>query len=59
MVLAYLFKSHFLGVAGFIEIAPAVTKRALLTVDNDDERHVIAIAHKKNLIGIKFRFIGL
>jgi hypothetical protein len=28
----------------FIEIAPAVTKRALLT--DDDGRHVIAIAHR-------------
>jgi hypothetical protein len=34
----------------FIEIAPAVTKRALLTDadDNDDDgRHVIAIAHQR------------
>jgi hypothetical protein len=30
----------------FIEIAPAVTKRALLT-DNDDGHHVIAIAHQR------------
>jgi hypothetical protein len=30
----------------FIEIAPAVTKHALLT-DNDDGRHVIAIAHQR------------
>jgi hypothetical protein len=29
----------------FIEIAPAVTKRALLT-DDDDGRHVITIAKK-------------
>jgi hypothetical protein len=29
----------------FIEIAPAVTKRALLT--DDDRRHVIAIAHRR------------
>jgi hypothetical protein len=29
----------------FIEIAPAVTKRALLT--DDDGRHVIAIAHQR------------
>jgi hypothetical protein len=33
----------------FIEIAPAVTKRALLT--DDDGRHIIAIAH---LIRLKF-----
>jgi hypothetical protein len=31
--------------SSFIEIAPAVTKRALLT--DDDGRHVIAIAHQK------------
>jgi hypothetical protein len=31
--------------ASFIEIAPAVTKRALLT--DDDGRHVIAIAHQR------------
>jgi hypothetical protein len=30
----------------FIEIAPVVTKRALLT-DDDDGRHVIAIAHQR------------
>jgi hypothetical protein len=30
----------------FIEIALAVTKRALLTDDDDDRRHVIAIAHQ-------------
>jgi hypothetical protein len=30
----------------FIEIALAVTKRTLLT-DDDDERHVIAIAHQR------------
>jgi hypothetical protein len=30
----------------FIEIDPAVTKRALLT-DDDDGRHVIAIAHQR------------
>jgi hypothetical protein len=30
----------------FIEIAPAVTKHALLT-DDDDGRHVIAIAHQR------------
>jgi hypothetical protein len=29
----------------FIEIAPAVTKHALLT--DDDRRHVIAIAHQR------------
>jgi hypothetical protein len=29
-----------------IDIAPAVTKRALLT-DDDDGRHVIAIAHQR------------
>jgi hypothetical protein len=31
----------------FIEIAPAVTKRALLTDDDDDGHHVIAIAHQR------------
>jgi hypothetical protein len=30
----------------FIEIAPVVTKRALLT-DDDDGRHVIAVAHQR------------
>jgi hypothetical protein len=31
----------------FIEIAAAVTKRALLTDDDNDERHIIAIAHQR------------
>jgi hypothetical protein len=31
----------------FIEIAPAVTKRALLTDDDNDERHIIAIVHQR------------
>jgi hypothetical protein len=35
----------------FIEIALAVTKRALLT-DDEDGRHIIAIAHLNNGEGI-------
>jgi hypothetical protein len=42
----------------FIEIAPAVTKRALLTDDDDDDgRHLIAIAHRRRAKKLQWWFL--